>query len=128
MSSLMSAVGRSIRLTGFVSPAIAGRMANAAFWTTSPKMQVRADDLITHRAARRGVIDVRGHAVTTYEWGTGTRAVLLMHGWKGRASQFATMVRDLVGEGYRVIAFDAPAHGDSAGRRTDGVVAGEPWV
>ncbi|MDQ0614826.1 pimeloyl-ACP methyl ester carboxylesterase [Microbacterium sp. W4I4] len=119
MSSPMSAVERSIRLTGAVSPAIAGRLAHSAFLTTSPRMRVRADDLTTHRAARREVIDVQGNAVTTYQWGTGTRAALVMHGWNGRTSQFATLVRDLVGEGYRVVGFDAPAHGDSAGKRTD---------
>lgn len=119
MLSLMSAAERSIRLTGRVSPAIAGRLAAAAFLATSPRMRVREDDLLTHQAARRGIIDVQGHDVTTYQWGTGTRAALVMHGWNGRASQFATLVRDLVGEGYRVVGFDAPAHGDSAGTRTD---------
>ncbi|WP_194420934.1 alpha/beta hydrolase [Microbacterium abyssi] len=79
----------------------------------------------THHAARRELVQVRGRAaqgyrtVRTYQWGTGTRAALLMHGWHGRASQFATLVRDLVAEGFRVHAFDAPAHGDSRGARTD---------
>ena len=59
---------------------------------------------------RRGGVDAG-----VYEWGRG-RPVVLAHGWQGRASQWATLVRDLVYEGYRVVAFDAPAHGESPGR------------
>ena len=51
-------------------------------------------------------------------WGTGPLAVVLAPGCTGRARQFATLVRELVAEGFRVVAFDAPAHGDSAGRHT----------
>jgi pimeloyl-ACP methyl ester carboxylesterase len=43
---------------------------------------------------------------------------VLSHGWNGRASQFSMLVRELVAEGYRVVSFDAPAHGASGGRRT----------
>ncbi|WP_019182374.1 alpha/beta hydrolase, partial [Microbacterium yannicii] len=46
----------------------------------------------------------------------GPRTVVLAHGWNGRASQFAPLVRELVADGYRVISFDAPAHGESGGR------------
>ncbi|MGV9195387.1 alpha/beta hydrolase [Microbacterium sp. MC2] len=65
----------------------------------------------------RGV-DGAGAEVVTYEWGDGDRTVVLIHGWNGRASQFATLARELVAEGYRVVAFDAPAHGASSGRHT----------
>lgn len=119
MSTTMKIAATGIRLAATVSPPIGGRLALPLFFSTRPRMRVRADDDATHFAAQRDIITVRGRAVRTYQWGTGTRAVLLMHGWHGRASQFATLTRDLVAEGYRVHAFDAPAHGDSLGRRTD---------
>lgn len=118
MSALMN-IATGIRAAGAVSPALAARIALAAFFTTSPRMPVRDDDRHTHTAALRGEIEVRGRRIATYEWGRGTRAALLMHGWNGRAAQFATLVRELVSEGYRVVSFDAPANGDSGGRRTD---------
>lgn len=119
MSTTMKISAAGIRLVAAASPPLGGRLALPLFFSTRPRMPVRADDEATHFAARRDVISVRGHSVRTYQWGTGTRAALLMHGWHGRASQFATLTRDLVAEGYRVHAFDAPAHGDSPGRRTD---------
>ena len=38
---------------------------------------------------------MRGHRVATYEWGSGSRTVLLVHGWQSRASAFAPLVREL---------------------------------
>ncbi len=40
--------------------------------------------------------------------------VLLVHGWEGRGSQLAALAPALVARGWRVLAFDAPGHGDSA--------------
>lgn len=51
------------------------------------------------------------------EWGDGP-TVLLMHGWSGRASDLAALVPPLVAAGFRVVAYDAPAHGASDGERT----------
>lgn len=53
-----------------------------------------------------------------YQWGAGP-TVLLVHGWAGRGSQMAALVKPLVEAGYGVVAFDAPAHGDSPGKRTN---------
>ena len=54
----------------------------------------------------------------TYRWGSGP-AVLLVHGWAGRGSQMATFAAPLVAAGYRVLTFDAPAHGDSPSKQTN---------
>ena len=62
---------------------------------------------------------VRGKRVATYEWGSGPRTVLLVHGWQSRASAFAPLVRELRDAGRRIVAFDAPGNGLSGGRSTD---------
>lgn len=43
--------------------------------------------------------------------------VLLVHGWEGRGSQLGAFIGPLVEAGYRVVGFDAPAHGESPGKR-----------
>lgn len=115
----MNALTRGIRITSVVSPRLAGELARASFFSTGPRMRVRGADRATHEAAQRGSLLVRDHRIVLYQWGAGTRTALLMHGWSGRASQFATLVRDLTAEGFRVISFDAPSHGDSPKARTD---------
>jgi pimeloyl-ACP methyl ester carboxylesterase len=56
-------------------------------------------------------------SVQAWRWGSGP-AVLLVHGWEGRGSQLAPLVRPLLGRGFSVVTFDAPAHGDSDGSRS----------
>lgn len=53
-----------------------------------------------------------------YEWGSGDRIVLLVHGWRSRGTALRSFVPGLLEKGYKVVAFDAPAHGDSPGKRT----------
>jgi pimeloyl-ACP methyl ester carboxylesterase len=50
------------------------------------------------------------------EWGSGP-TVLLAHGWESRGTHWGTFVGPLVEAGFRAVAVDAPAHGDSPGRR-----------
>jgi len=54
--------------------------------------------------------------VTAWRWGHGP-TVLLVHGWEGRGAQLGGFVEPLVRAGLSVVAFDAPGHGDSPGRR-----------
>jgi pimeloyl-ACP methyl ester carboxylesterase len=44
--------------------------------------------------------------------------ILLVHGWGGHAAQMKGFVAPLVAAGFRVVAFDQPAHGASAGNRS----------
>jgi pimeloyl-ACP methyl ester carboxylesterase len=48
-------------------------------------------------------------------WGTGP-TVLLVHGWAGHRAQMAAMVAPLTAAGFRVVAADMPAHGESDGK------------
>ena len=43
--------------------------------------------------------------------------MVLTHGWGGRAARFSSLARALADAGFRVVLFDAPAHGESAGRQ-----------
>ena len=56
-------------------------------------------------------------AVTT--WGSSGPAVLLMHGWGGARAQMTGFVDPLLFAGYRVVAYDQPAHGESDGKTTN---------
>ena len=56
-------------------------------------------------------------AVTT--WGEGGPSVLLMHGWGGARAQMTGFVEPLLNAGYRVVAYDQPAHGESDGKTTN---------
>jgi pimeloyl-ACP methyl ester carboxylesterase len=98
---------------GRLAPSIAGRLAAKLF--ARPRRHRRPQrerDLI----ARGTPLFLPGGLRAT-AWGAGP-VVLLVHGWEGRGAQLGALVDPLVAAGYRVVALDGPAHGDSSGRST----------
>jgi pimeloyl-ACP methyl ester carboxylesterase len=61
------------------------------------------------------VLSDRRRQLAASSWGRGPLA-LMVHGWNGRGAQLAPIGRALAARGYRAVAFDHPAHGDSSGR------------
>jgi len=55
----------------------------------------------------------------TYIWGEEGPLVLLAHGWSGRASQMAVLAAPLIKAGFKVMTFDAFAHGASPGKQSN---------
>ena len=51
--------------------------------------------------------------------------VLLAHGWNSRRSHWSAFVPELRDSGFRVVAVDAPAHGDSPGDRANVLAYGK---
>lgn len=104
--------------SALLAPDLAGAWAERLFLTPPrPKDAVLASlDLID---ARSGLLEHKGRAIATWTWGARSReapAVLLAHGWGGNAAQMRGFVFPLLSAGYRVVAFDQPAHGVSEGR------------
>ncbi|MFB4250590.1 alpha/beta fold hydrolase [Pseudomonas idahonensis] len=59
--------------------------------------------------------------ISALRWGQGP-TVLLMHGWEGRPTQFASLIEALVAAGYTAVALDGPAHGRSPGEEANVVL------
>ena len=56
-----------------------------------------------------------------YRWNhPQTKKALILHGFSSTIKKFDHFVMPLVKKGYEVIAFDAPAHGDSSGKTING--------
>ncbi|MBL8481954.1 MAG: GNAT family N-acetyltransferase [Rhodocyclaceae bacterium] len=67
-------------------------------------------------AARASSLRVGNLRVPVWEWGeAGAPRLVFMHGWGGRAADFAHLIRFFAASGYRVSAFDAPGHGAAPG-------------
>ena len=52
--------------------------------------------------------------ISTYHWQGNNRKVLIIHGWEGRATNFESIIKELVNQRFDVTIFDAPSHGSSA--------------
>lgn len=75
--------------------------------------------------AQKEKISVKGRQIQTYFWPGGRQNVLLVHGWESNTSRWKSLVEKLLSEGFGAIALDAPAHGDSSGKRFNQFVYGE---
>ena len=63
-------------------------------------------------------IHVHEKKIRCWKWGHGP-AILFVHGWNDRGVNFAYFFKTLIDAGYSVIAYDAPAHGESDGQLTN---------
>lgn len=114
---------RVLRLAERVSPRLAARLAGELF--RRPRRHTRPDRehewTSTGRRLRISYAPPPGagrsaaRELSALSWGEGP-TVLLQHGWEGRASQMGAFAQPLVARGLRVVALDAPAHGESQGR------------
>jgi pimeloyl-ACP methyl ester carboxylesterase len=98
-------------------PAIVKQVYRAFF--SPSKYEVKSSDreILEWGNTYRLPSEVGELAVTT--WGSSGPAVLLMHGWGGARAQMTGFVDPLLFAGYRVVAYDQPAHGDSTGKMTN---------
>ena len=97
-----------------VSETAAGVCAELAF-RTPPRFKPTPQEIDRlGRAARSFVRGPRGE-IALWHWGEGPR-VLLAHGWGSHAGRLTAFVPELLAAGFGVTAFDAPGHGESAGR------------
>lgn len=100
-----------------VSPAWAHKIA-VKFFFSPRRGKPSADIRPLKRSAHTFYVKVNGKKVTVRSWGNGP-AVLMVHGWEGYGLQFRGFIDPLLENGYRVLTFDAPAHGDSGGNQSN---------
>jgi len=97
-----------------ISPKLAAEAARQIFFRP-PRVAYRGEQHAVLANAQQGFLDLRKGRVRVYCWGDGP-AVLLLHGWGGHSGQMTEFVAPLTKAGYRIVAIDAPAHGQSSGR------------
>jgi len=107
----------TLEITAFKHQAIVKKAYQAFFSPAQYEVKPRDREIIARGDNYRLPFDGGELAVTT--WGDDGPAVLLMHGWGGARAQMTGFVTPLLEAGYRVVAFDQPAHGESDGKLTN---------
>ncbi len=63
-------------------------------------------------------LHVENIPITAFRWNKGAgRKVLVLHGFQSASKNFAHFIELLIHKGYEVLAVDAPAHGESGGKK-----------
>ena len=105
------------RVGGNAAPELATR---AALWLfTKPyRSKPQSNELGWLNQADSFSIEHNGQKLTVMSWGSGP-VVLCVHGWSSRGLRFVRFIKPLTEAGYKVVAFDGPAHGSSSGSHVD---------
>jgi len=106
-------IKRLLKIAGFLSPTQTGNFIAQKFLTPRKFRRPKWESELLTDAELKTLPSER----KIWIWGKGP-GVLLVHGWEGRGTQLGSMISPLVKNGYRVIAWDGPAHGDSPGKQT----------
>ncbi len=99
------------------SQAIVKRVYRAFF--SPAKYEVKSADQAVLERGNNSRVPFDGGELAVTTWGDRGPSVLLMHGWGGSRAQMTGFVDPLLEAGYRVMAFDQPAHGESDGKITN---------
>ena len=102
----------NLRMLNHLPPRVAGRIAFELWRRPFKRGRLRESERKVHGAAKVEAVD----GIVTYVWGDGRRPVLLVHGWRSRASRFHGFIERLLELGYSPVSYDAPGHGDTPGR------------
>lgn len=115
-AALLPSIRGTFRVLGHAAPGLAAAWALDLFFTPRGRRGSRRIRAVL-ADARRFDVRVRGQRAAAWSWGDGP-AVYLVHGWAGVGGQLAAFVPALTAHGFRAVAFDAPGHGASEGRRS----------
>ncbi len=108
-------IGKWFQLLYFFVPQKALHKAFVLFCT--PRQgEVRPEQEYFLEAAEDEVVQYLDHEIQTYRWANTGETILLIHGWESNTYRWKALIEKLQAKNYNIIAFDAPAHGNSSGK------------
>jgi pimeloyl-ACP methyl ester carboxylesterase len=106
----------NLQVLSMLSPKKAARHAFRLFSTPMKRNGVEPDAIFTNGE----MLSFRAgdNLITGHRWNHPARKkVLIIHGFESSSYNFHQYIKELIGKNCEVIAFDAPAHGRSGGKR-----------
>lgn len=117
---VLTFLGGTLRLANLFSSTVSSKMLYW-LWRHPIKYKAKPSEIAYKKKAQTKTFEFMGNTYRAYSWGEGPN-VFLMHGWDGRGTQLASFIDPLVKKGFRVITFDAHAHGESVGNQATPVL------
>jgi pimeloyl-ACP methyl ester carboxylesterase len=107
---------KKLQLLSLVSKKRAAETAFDVFCTPMRKSNKKRPPIFANGEQLH--LTVEGIKITGHRWNAPQqKKCLIVHGFESTSYNFDRYIQPLVDKGYEVLAFDAPAHGDSAGQQ-----------
>jgi len=104
-----------LNMLAVVSPVKAAEKALEIFGTPQYKSDKPAPDVF--KLSERLSIRLHNRKITGYRWNhPQPKKLLILHGFESSSYKFDHLISAGIRQGYEVLAFDAPAHGQSEGK------------
>ncbi len=98
-----------------MAPRLAAEYAERLFCRPPPRA-LRDAEAAFLSTGTRADIRTGSESLAAWTWGTSGPLAILLHGWGSRAARWHPLVPALVADGFQVLAYDQPAHGESTGQ------------
>lgn len=105
-----------LKILSAISKRKAAKSAFTLFCT--PLRRARGKHAPMFEKAEPLQFEIDGYVIRGYRWKNGSgRRAMIVHGFESSSKNFDRYIEALVNKEYEVVVFDAPAHGESSGKR-----------
>ena len=109
--------GVFLNVLHYISPSAGGKLG-FKFFCSPARTKINKSQFEFLHSAKESKILFHGKKIQLYQWGNGPKKVLFIHGWQSFSFRWKQYIEALSSEDeYTLLAFDAPAHGQSEGKR-----------
>jgi pimeloyl-ACP methyl ester carboxylesterase len=113
---VLRSTGLGLNALAALSPSLAGKKGFQLFCHPF-RGKLKPHHVQFFQSAQQFSIDYKGKKIQCYQWGSGCKTVLLLHGWQSHSFRWRAYIELFVQSGYTVYAMDAPGHGLSQGNQ-----------
>lgn len=114
MNTIKVIIGNYFNVLSVVFPKMAGKQLFYFFcYPFKAKLKPAQQSFLD--TAKKETVLVDGKKIMTYQWGTGPKSILFVHGWQSHSFRWKAYIDRFDKTKYKIIAFDAPGHGNSEG-------------
>lgn len=108
------------KVLNLISPFLASRFAARLFLTPFKYKRPEREKVMAIESHKEKVnIKNINREVIVYNYGNSNKKILLVHGWSGSGTQLSKIADQLLQKGFSTVSFDAPAHGEAPGKRSN---------
>jgi pimeloyl-ACP methyl ester carboxylesterase len=112
---IIKSTGFYLNTLAYVNPELLKRKGYELFCNPFSK-KVQPHHLVFLQTAEMFNFNFEEKKMQAYKWGSGSKKVILMHGWASNTFRWRKIIEKLIQDDFTVYAFDAPGHGLSEGK------------